>query len=131
MYSTLHQDSCSSQRQRLFDLLEDDVIRQDVGIRTSFNAVESTELAEFLANVCVIDLPVNDVADDIVRVQSLADMVRRVRQIEQVGLFKQELSITHGDSFSVTHRFQDVIDRFHRNSISRCALMAPILTALS
>ena len=89
MNAALHQDSSATESERFFDLLVNDVIGQDVSLRIPLHPIERAKRAELLADIRVVDVPIDDVADDIVRVAADTNPIRGLGQIEQVRLFKQ------------------------------------------
>ena len=61
MVTTLHQDAGAAERERLFDLLEDDRLRQQVPLATVAGpAVERAEVAVGHADVRVVDVAIDD-----------------------------------------------------------------------
>src|SRR4051812_43795900 len=65
MDAALHEDARAAQLEGFFDLLVDDVIRENVGLVVALDAIERAKGAELLADVRVVDIPVDDVADDV------------------------------------------------------------------
>src|SRR5436305_11060463 len=72
---TLHQNSSASQVDGLLDFLQDDFLRKDVTLLMAHGPIESTEAAIFSAEICVVDVPVDDVADNSVRMKLSPDCV--------------------------------------------------------
>ena len=72
MNSTLHQDPGAAKRDGLFNLLVDNVLRQNIGFRITFDAVKRAKRAELLTYICVVDIAIDDVADDVIRMPPLA-----------------------------------------------------------
>src|SRR5882672_7707199 len=66
MMPALHQDLRSAKRSRLLNLLIDLIEGDDIGIVVLFDAIKRAELAIDIADIRVIDVPINDVGDDIV-----------------------------------------------------------------
>ena len=75
MDAALHQNSRTTESQRFFNLFIDHVIGQHVSLGVTLNAIERTESAEFFADIGVVDIAIDDVADDIVRVNALPNAI--------------------------------------------------------
>src|SRR5205814_9710990 len=90
MNSSLHQDSGASERNGLFNLLMDHVVRQNIGFRIAFDAVKGAKCTELLTYICVIDVAIDYVTDDVIRMPAPANTVRTRRQIEQICLFEKK-----------------------------------------
>src|SRR5689334_20735239 len=82
MNTALHENSRPAQRQRFFDFLIDHVIRQNIRLWITLNSIERAESAELFAHIRVVNIAIDDVADDIIRVYALADSICTVREIE-------------------------------------------------
>ncbi len=66
MVPALQQNLRPAQRQGLLDLLVQLVQRNDVSVVILLRAIERAELAIHVADVRVVDVPVNDIGDDFV-----------------------------------------------------------------
>src|SRR5690242_16228379 len=75
MQTALHQDSRSPQIDRLLDLVEDYLFRQDVALSVPRRPVKRAEAAVLRAEVRVVDIAIDDVGDDALRVPFAADGV--------------------------------------------------------
>src|ERR1044072_5652998 len=75
MQSTLHQNSGTAKRNRLIDLLADFFECANVSIRRARPAIGRTARAQHVADVGVVNIAVDDVSDDVVRVSTLANSV--------------------------------------------------------
>ena len=73
MQTALHQDAGAAQVDGLLDLLEDHFLRKNVAFGVAHRAVERAEAAILGAEVRVVDIAVDDVADDAFRMQLAAD----------------------------------------------------------
>ena len=73
--AALHQNAGAAQIDGLLDLVEDHFLRMDVAFGVAHGPVEGAEAAIFGAEVGVVDVAVDDVADDAVRVQLAAHRV--------------------------------------------------------
>src|SRR5437867_11954446 len=89
MNSSLHQDPCASERNGFFDLFMDHVVRQNIGFRIAFDAVKGAKCTELLTYVCVIDIAIDDVTDDVIRLPAPATSLGTGYQIERVCLFEK------------------------------------------
>ena len=98
MDPALHKNASTAQRQRFFDFLVDDVIRQDVGLVVALHAVERAEGAEFLADVGVIDIPIDDVADDVLGMPAQPDAIRRFCQVQKIRLLEKKDRVVRRDA---------------------------------
>jgi len=67
--SALHQDAGAAQIERFLDLLVNDFFGVDVGFVVTFGAVEGAEAAELGADVGVIDVAVNYITSDVMRMK--------------------------------------------------------------
>src|SRR5579884_2261090 len=101
MNAPLHQDAGSSKLQGLFDFLVDYMVGQDVGFGVALYTVKRTKRAELFADVRVINIAVDDVTNDIIRMQALPDVIGRFAQVHQVRFFKQTDSLVGRDAFSI------------------------------
>ena len=88
MDAALHQNAGATESEGFFDLLIDDVIGQNVGFRITLHPIERAERAEFSANIGVIDIPVNDVADDVVRMETLPDGICGICEVQKIGFLE-------------------------------------------
>ena len=64
--TALHQDLDPADGQQFIDFLVDLLMDQDVMIGVPLRPVESTEFAINVADVCVIDVAIDNVRDDLV-----------------------------------------------------------------
>src|SRR5262249_25077870 len=101
MNATLHKNACATESERLFDLFVDDVIRKHVGFGIALHAVERAKRAELLTHIRVVDVAVDDVANDVIRMPALADTVRSIRHIQKAGLLEQEDCFLRSDAHSI------------------------------
>ena len=77
MQSALHQNAGATERDRLVDLFANLFKRAHVSVGCAGPAVERAESADDVAHVRVVDVPIDDVSDDIVRMLALANLVCR------------------------------------------------------
>src|SRR5215813_8680205 len=67
MQTALHQNPRATECYRFIDLLTDFIERANVSVRCAGTTVESAEGAHNITDVRVIDVAVNDVSDEVVR----------------------------------------------------------------
>src|SRR5208283_229005 len=90
MQAALHKNTCPAEVDRLLDLVEDNLLRQDVAFLMAHGTIERAEAAVFGTEVGVVDVPVDDVADYSFRMQLAANPIRlhadpnQVRAIEEI-----------------------------------------------
>src|SRR6516162_1673963 len=127
MHAALHQNSCAAKSEGFLDLFVDDVIRQNISLSITFHAIKSAECAELSADICVVDIPVNDVADDVVRMQSLTNTVSARGQIEKIGSLKEVYGFFRSDPRTFCRGFQYGLNISHTymNCSFRGDLIAP------
>src|SRR5262245_21368231 len=77
MNAPLHQNAGTAEGNSFVNFFEDHMVREDVRFGIALHSVESTEGAEFLAYVGVVDVPVDNVTDHVVRMPPSADLIRR------------------------------------------------------
>src|SRR5437879_2609139 len=77
MQTALHQNACAAERDRLVDLFANLFKRAHVSVGCAGPAVERAERADDVANVRVVNVSIDDVGDDVVRVLALANLVSR------------------------------------------------------
>src|SRR5262249_50269325 len=75
MDASLHENSRPAESKRFLDFLEYDVIGKNISFSIAFDAIERTESAEFFADIGVVDIPVDDVADNVIRMPMLTDLI--------------------------------------------------------
>src|SRR5256885_11905354 len=63
-YTTLFRSLRAAKRDRLLDFLVDLLVRDDVGIVVLLSAVKRAELAIDVADIRVIDVPINDRSEE-------------------------------------------------------------------
>ena len=75
MKATLHQNSGTAKRNRLVNLFANLIDRPHVRIGRSRPAIKRAERTNNITNVCVVDIPVDDVGDDVLGMPSLPDLI--------------------------------------------------------
>ena len=113
MQAALHQDAGAAQVDGFLNLAEDGFVRQDVAFGVAHRAVERAEAAVFGAEIGVVDVAVDDVADHAFRMQLAADGVGGHADADQV------VALEHVDGFSARHHAgipPGIITRSRRNA---------------
>ena len=87
--ATLHQNSSSAESKGLLDFLVDHMIRQHVSLWVTLHPIEGTKRTKFPANICVVDVAIDDVADDVIRMEALPNKIGAGGQVDQICLSKQ------------------------------------------
>src|SRR2546428_767576 len=85
----LHQNLDAPDRLQLVDLAPDFFKRQQIPFRVFGTTIECAELAVGDANVCVVDVAVDDVGDDVFRMEFPPDLVGETPELEQRGALVQ------------------------------------------
>src|ERR1700716_2145846 len=93
MQTALHQDASSAERNRFINLVADFVDGADVSVRRTRPPVESTEGANYVADIRVVDIAVDDVSDDVVRMPLLANFVSRDSHTSNIVRLEQRGAI--------------------------------------
>src|SRR5690606_16359072 len=104
---------------------------QDIGFRVPLDPVERAERAELLADVRVVDIAVDDVADDAVAMAGLPDGVGRGAEVEQIRLLEESGGLLGGDAAAGGGAIEYLSGDAHRKSMPRTARMAPTSAAIS
>src|SRR6516225_1961397 len=116
MHAALHQNSCAAKGEGFLDLFVDDVIRQNVSLGVTFHAIKRAKCAELSADICVVDIPVDDVADNVVRMQSLPNSVRTRGQIKEIRTLKKVYGFFRTDPRACCRGFQYGLNVSHIKS---------------
>src|SRR5262245_4639392 len=89
MNTALHENSRPSQHERFLDFLVDHVVGKNISLWIAFDSVKRAERAELFTHVSVINIAIDDVADDVVRMDALPDSICASPEIEKSSLFKK------------------------------------------
>src|SRR5205814_8691081 len=115
MKSALHQDTGAAQRQGFVDFPADGLERLNVTLGRADGPVESTERAVLRADVCVVDIAVDLVGDDVTGMQPLAkrvsfhgdaDQVIGAKHVERLGISQAHDEISFSASASERELYQ-------------------------
>src|SRR5678815_3803327 len=113
MQSALHQDAGTAQVDGFLDLAEDRFLRQEVAFGMPQGTVEGAEATIFSAEIGVVDVAVDDVADYALGVQLAAYCVGRHADADQV------IALEYIDCFRPRHHhFEAIITRSRRKACS-------------
>src|ERR1700687_5325479 len=108
MQPALHQNSGAAQVDGLLNFVEDHVLGMDVTLGVTHRPVESAEAAKLSTEVRVIDIAVDDVAYDAVRMQLAAHRVGGHSYPNQIVTAKEVdclLASHHNETFPVAFRW--------------------------
>src|ERR1700722_16668174 len=100
--TALHQDACAAQVDRLLDFVEDHFLGMNVPFGVPHGPVERAEAAVFSAEIGVINVAIDDIADDAMRMKLAAHGIGRRADADQVVALKQIGSFQsrhHTDTF--------------------------------
>ena len=84
MQAALHQNTRTAQIDGLLNLVEDHVLGVHIAFFVAHGPVESAEAAILSAEIGVVDVAIDDVADHAMRVQLAADRVGRHADADQI-----------------------------------------------
>ena len=110
MQSALHQNAGAAERNRLVNLVADFVDRAHVSVRRARPAIERAERAHDVADVRVVDVAVDDVGDDVVRMSSLANFVGGHADASDIVRFEQRGAIVGGDPLARKSLIQNALN---------------------
>src|SRR5258705_6838056 len=82
--AALHQDARSAQVQRLLNLAKDSLVRKDVALRAAHRTIKGAEAAILGAEICVIDIAIDDVADHALGMDPASNGVSRHSCADQI-----------------------------------------------
>src|SRR5215218_9009638 len=107
MVPALHEQARAAERDRLLDLLEDDRLRQQVALaRVARAAVEGAEVAVGVADVRVVEVPVDDERDPRRVGLAVADLVRDAADRDEVAAPEELDSVLVADALAGERFFQ-------------------------
>src|SRR5215475_4733148 len=107
------------------------MVWQDICLSVALDAVKRAERAKLLAHVCVIDIPIDDIADDVVRMEPMTNLIGAGCEIESIRPFEQLHSLFRTNPAAFCSGFQNCFDAPHTNCSLRTDLIAPTFAALS
>src|SRR5215510_3131031 len=110
METSLHQHAGSTERDSLIDLRADFFHRSDVSVRRPWPAIERTESAHDVADVRVVDIAIDDVRDNVVRMTAAPNLVRRRADAGYVVRFKQCRTIIATEAATAQPFVQDTLN---------------------
>ena len=82
--SALHEDPRPAEIERLLDLFEDHFVRVEIPFSVAHRPVERAKAAVFRAEVRVIDVPVDDIGNDAVRMMFTPHRIRFHADADQI-----------------------------------------------
>src|SRR5437879_8080679 len=77
MQSALHQNACATERNRLVNLRANLVDRAHVGVGRARPAIERAESTHDVADIRIVNVSIDDVGDDVIRVTRFANFISR------------------------------------------------------
>ncbi len=111
MQPALHQHAGAAEGDGFVDPLLDLFDRMNVGVRLSGPSVKSTEGTDDIADICVIDVAVDDVCDHVGRVLTHPDLVRGQADTDKIVRFQQLGAVVSGQSFARKRPVENRLDR--------------------
>src|SRR5207245_1259446 len=87
------------------------IAREHVAFGVTDGAIERAEAAARRAHVGVVDVAIDDVRDDVVRVLAAADGVGREAEIEEAGVREEALAFGRADAFAVGGARERLVER--------------------
>src|SRR5262249_13343257 len=110
METSLHQHAGSAQRDSFIDLCADFFHRPDVSVRRPRPAIERTESAHDVADVRVVDIAIDDVSDDVVRMTAAPNLVGSRANAGYVVRFKQFRTIVSTEAATAQPFVQNTLN---------------------
>ena len=117
MQPALHQDLVAAQRDRLADLLEQDVAVEHVGLGVVDLAVEGAEVADGRADVGVVDVAVDVVGAIRLGMEPPADRIGGPAQLQERGRTEQLDPFVEAQALAVNGAVQDRGDGGRQGSL--------------
>ena len=115
--SALHQHARATQRDRLVNLLANFVERAHVSIGRAGPPIERAERADNVADVRVIDVAIDDVGDDVVRVTPPANLVSGRADARDVIRLEQRRALAGGHPLSGERLIENRLNVLHVPSL--------------
>src|SRR4051812_2269270 len=100
MQTTLHQDARSTNRDRLVYLLADFIHRSNVSINSTRATIERAKGTNDVTNVRVIDVSIDDVRDDGVRMETATNRVGGCANFGNVMRLEQRRALFHSHALA-------------------------------
>src|SRR5262249_54221655 len=102
MGTALHQEAGAAERERLLDLLEGDRLRPQGALAcVAWAAIEGAEVAVRVADVRVVEVPVDDERDPVRVGFAVAQLVRRAPDGDEVARLEELDRFGVGDALAV------------------------------
>src|SRR5689334_22003435 len=119
MQTALHQHARAAKRDRLVDLLANLVERADVSIRRTGPTIERAERADDVADVCVVDVAIDDVGDDVVGMAARAYLVGCSANARDVVRLEEERAFVNAHALTGKHAIENWLNVRHLNKPQR------------
>src|SRR5678815_1229199 len=113
MQTTLHQHARAAERDRLVNLLADLVERADVSIGCARATIERAERAHDVADVRVIDIAIDDVSDDVVRMAARAYLVGSSAHPRDIVRFEELRALLNAHAPTGKHAIENWLNVRH------------------
>src|SRR6185312_469992 len=116
--ATLHQHPRSTQRDRFIDLCANLIHRPDVSVGRSRPAIKRAERADNVTDVGIVDVPIDDVRNDAVRMKTLTDFIGGSAHLRNVVRLEKSQALVAGHAFA---RENAVENRLYVGVYRHCA----------
>jgi hypothetical protein len=107
MQTALHQYSGSTQGDCFVDLLIDLIKRSYICVGRTWSPIERAKRAHNVADIRVIDIPIDYVRDDIVRMTVCANFISRNTHAGDVVRFEQRCALGGAHSLAGYHSIEN------------------------
>ncbi len=109
MQSALHQDAGAAECNCFVDLFANLVDGANVSVRCSRPPIKRAEGANYVADIRVIDIAIDDIGDDIVRVSALTNFVSGGANPRNIVRFEQRGAILGSESHACEGSLQNAL----------------------
>ena len=107
MQTTLHQDTGTAEGNGLVDLFANLIEGANIRVRRPGPPVKSTEGADYVADVRIVDIAIDDVGDDVIRMLAPANLIGRRRDAGDIVGFKQRRAVGGAQALAAERLVQD------------------------
>src|ERR1044072_6281965 len=117
MQSSLHKHAGAAERDRLVDLFANGLDWLHIGIWRAGPAIERAERADDVADIRVVDIPIDDAGDHVAGMATLTNLVGRIANRRHVVRFEQSCAVADAQALAVEHAIQNPSDLGVRHRI--------------
>src|SRR6266511_2233227 len=110
MQPALHQHACAAECDCFVDLFADLVDGANVSVRRTRPAIKSAEGADYVTDICVIDIAIDDVCDHIVSMSALTNFVSGGTDPRNIVRFEQRGAIIRGEPHACEGSLQNALN---------------------